>query len=98
MGGAQSLEVFCRHSCTNKTKEHSERMILSILRGMLLGTGQRNLTKVLKQLDGLWRRITAAAQARSQKDDRPFSLKIMHEIGEHGKLLSFLRHHDVFFQ
>ena len=58
-------------------KKHSERMILCKLRRMTLGTGQRNLTKFLKQLEGfLWRRITAATQARSQKDDRPFSLKI----------------------
>ena len=47
---------------------------------MPLGTGQRNLTKALKQLEGFfWRRITAATQARSQKDDKPYSLKIYAE-------------------
>ena len=33
-------------------KKHSERMILCKLQRMLLGTGQRNLKKVLKQLEG----------------------------------------------
>ena len=33
-------------------QKHSERMILCKLRRMPLGTGQRNLTKALKQLEG----------------------------------------------
>ena len=57
-------------------KKHSERIILCKLRRMTLGTGQRKLTKALKQLEGFfWRRITAATQARSQKDDRTLYLK-----------------------
>ena len=97
----RSTKSWCLRSpqLHQQDKKYSERVIFSKLRRMLLGTGQCNLIMVLKQLEGfLLATHYCRNTAMSQKDDRPFSLKIMHEIGEHGKLLSFLRHHDVFFQ
>ena len=82
----RSTKSWCLRSpqLHQQDKKYSERMIFSKLRRMLLGTGQCNLIMVLKQLEGfLLATHYCRNTAMSQKDDRPFSLKLMENPHRH---------------